>query len=90
VYKRQLSDPVRALVFPVNKINVWVSRDKLSPIGYRADGKAVYQVRKVRNLWERALIESAVRSERMRLAKIERERAEHEAARTERRERIAA
>jgi hypothetical protein len=87
---RILSDPLRSLVFPQNKIAVWISRDKLSPIGYRADGKAVYQVRKVRNLWERSLIESAVRSERMRLAKAERERAEIEAARAERRERIAA
>lgn len=81
---RILSDPLRSLMFPQNKIAVWVSRDKLTPIGYRADGKAVYQVRKVRNLWERALIESAVRSERMRLAKVERQRAELEAARSER------
>ncbi|MDP9184888.1 MAG: hypothetical protein M3O29_04360 [Actinomycetota bacterium] len=86
---RILSDPTRALVFPQNKISVWVNRGKLSPIGHR-DGRPVYQVRKVRNLWDRALIESAVRSERMRLAKAERERAEWEAARTERRERIAA
>lgn len=62
---RILSDPVRALVFPVNKIAVWVNRGKLSPIGHRADGRPVYQVRKVRNLWERALKESAARRERM-------------------------
>lgn len=62
---RILSDPVKMIAFPQNKISVWVNRKKLSPIGYRADGRAVYQVRKVRNLWERALKESAVRRERM-------------------------
>jgi hypothetical protein len=82
---RMLSDPVRAIMFPQNKIAVWVSREKLAPIGYREDGRAVYQVRKVRNLWERAIIESAVRSERMAEAKAERERAKWEAGREERR-----
>jgi hypothetical protein len=61
---RILSDPVRALVFPQNKVAVWVNRGKLTPIGYR-DGRAVYQVRKVRNLWNRAQAESARRRERM-------------------------
>lgn len=73
---RILSDPVRSLTFPLNKVAVWVTRGKLSPIGYREDGKAVYQVRKVRNLWERALIESAARSARMIQARQEREQAE--------------
>lgn len=81
---RILSDPIRALVFPQNKVAVWVNRKKLAPIGYREDGRAVYQVRKVRNLWERALRESAERSERMAAAKLERERAEQETARAER------
>lgn len=58
---RILSDPVRALVFPQNKIAVWVNRGKLAPVGYRG-GRAVYQVRKVRNMWERALAESARRA----------------------------
>lgn len=61
---RILSDPVQALVFPVNKISVWVNRGKLAPIGVR-DGRYVFEVRKVRNLWERALTESAARRERM-------------------------
>lgn len=72
---RILSDPVRALVFPQNKIAVWVNRGKLThvnewdrwmaglfnkPIPARR-----YQVRKVRNLWERAQAESERRRERM-------------------------
>ena len=81
---RILSDPARALEFPQNKIAVWVNRKKLAPIGYREDGRSVYQVRKVRNLWERSLIESAARSQRIRLAKAEKQRAEQEAARAER------
>jgi len=75
---RILSDPLRALVFPQNKISVWVNRGRLSPIGHREDGKPVYQVRKVRNLWERALIESAIRSARMAEAKRLRELADRE------------
>ena len=62
---RILSDPVTMTMFPQNKIAVWVNRGKLSPIGYRENGRAVYQVRKVRNLWERSLIESAARSQRI-------------------------
>ena len=84
---RILSDPIRSLMFPQNKVAVWVNRNKLAPIGYREDGRPVYQVRKVRNLWERSLVESAARSERMKQARAERER---EAALTSRRERIAA
>jgi hypothetical protein len=61
---RILSDPIRALVFPQNKVAVWVNRKKLTPIAYREDGRAVYQVRKVRNLWERAIKESEARRER--------------------------
>jgi hypothetical protein len=61
---RILSDPVTMVMFPANKISVWVNRGKLAPIGTR-NGKPVYQVRKVRNLWERAQAESALRSERM-------------------------
>jgi hypothetical protein len=84
---RILSDPIRALIFPQNKVAVWVSRKKLRPIGYREDGRAVYQVRKVRNLWERAIIESAIRSERIMAARLAKQRAEAEESR---RERIAA
>jgi hypothetical protein len=80
---RILSDPVTMVMFPQNKISVWVNRKVLAPIGHR-DGKPVYQVRKVRNLWGRAIIESAARSEHLMLAKTERQRVELEAARAER------
>lgn len=85
-----LSDPLRALVFPKNKISVWVNRNKLAPIGYGYDGKPLYQVRKVRNLWERSLIESAVRSERMRQARQAREQAEMAEAKAKQLEKMAA
>lgn len=61
---RILSDPVQALVFPANKISVWVNRGKLAPVGVR-DGRYVFQVRKVRNLWVRAQADAARRRERM-------------------------
>ncbi|MDQ5860693.1 MAG: hypothetical protein M3536_00320 [Actinomycetota bacterium] len=83
---RMLSDPIRALVFPVNKISVWVNRGKLTHVNewdrWMAGifGKPVppklYQVRKVRNLWERSIIESAARSARIIQARQEREQAE--------------
>jgi hypothetical protein len=60
---RILSDPVTMVMFPQNKIAVWVSRKALTPIGYRGT-KPLYQIRKVRNLWDRALKESAVRQAR--------------------------
>jgi hypothetical protein len=91
---RMLSDPVRALIFPVNKISVWVNRGKLTHVNEWERWMAGifnkpippkrYQVRKVRNLWERAIVESAARSQRMAAAKLERERAEIEEARRER------
>lgn len=84
---RILSDPVRALIFPQNRVAVWVNRGKLAPIGHREDGRAVYQVRKVRNLWERSLIESAVRSQRIMAARVAKQMAEAEEAQ---RDRIAA
>ena len=73
---RILSDPITAAMFPENKVAMWVRRKALRPIGYREDGRAVYQVRKVRRLWERAIAESAVRSARMAEAKLKREKAE--------------
>ena len=83
---RILSDPVRALVFPQNKVAVWVNRGRLTHVnewdrwmagilGQPIPAKR-YQVRKVRNLWERALVESAARGERIRQARLERERTE--------------
>jgi uncharacterized Zn finger protein (UPF0148 family) len=86
---RILSDPIRSLTFPENKVAGWLSRRKLRPIGYREDGRAVYQVRKVRRLWERSLIESAVRSARMIDAKIKREQAELDAAKEAQNARMA-
>lgn len=50
---RMLSDPVTGEALPQARIRQWVRRGKLAPIGMNADGKPVYQVRKVRNLWER-------------------------------------
>lgn len=91
-----LSDPVQAVVFPENKVSVWVSRKKLRPIGYLEDGRAVYQVRKVRRLWEKSVAESALRSARVIEAKAKREQAELaeldelQRRRMERRERMTA
>lgn len=86
---RILSDPVRALVFPVNKVAVWVNRGKLTHVNewdrWMAGifNKPIpakrYQVRKVRNLWERSLIESAVRSQRVLEARLEKQRTEQQA-----------
>lgn len=97
---RMLSDPTRSLVFPQNKIAVWVNRGKLTHVNEWDRWMAgifnnpipakLYQVRKVRNLWERSLIESAVRSERMRIAREAREQAEAEEATAKQRESMAA
>lgn len=86
---RILSDPIRALIFPQNKVAVWVNRGKLTHVNewdrWMAGifNKPIppkrYQVRKVRNLWERAQAESSARAERMAAAKVERERAERAA-----------
>lgn len=83
---RILSDPIQALIFPVNKISVWVNRGKLTHVNewdrwmagilHQPIPPKLYQVRKVRNLWNRALIESAARSARMIEARQEREEAE--------------
>jgi hypothetical protein len=78
---RMLSDPVKNITFPQNKISVWVHREKLAPIGYLEDGTAVYQLRKVRNLWNRAIIESDARARRMLLAKNAKAEAAHAADR---------
>lgn len=50
---RMLSDPVTGEALPQGTIRLWVHRGKLKPIGVNGDGKSVYQVRKVRNLWAR-------------------------------------
>lgn len=86
---RILSDPTRALIFPQNKVAVWVNRGKLQHINEHERWLAGvldqpippkrYQVRKVRNLWERALIESAVRSQRIMAARLAKQLAEMEA-----------
>lgn len=85
---RILSDPTRALIFPQNKIAVWVNRGKLVHVNewdrWMAGlfGKPIpakrYQVRKVRNLWERSLVESAVRSQRIMAARVAKQLAENE------------
>ena len=72
---RILSDPVRNIVFPLNKISVWVNRGKLTHVNEWERWMAGifdkpippkrYQVRKVRNLWARALKESQARRERI-------------------------
>lgn len=72
---RILSDPVTATLFPANKIAVWVNRGKLAHVNEQERWLAgimeqpvppkLYQVRKVRNLWNRAQAESARRRERM-------------------------
>jgi hypothetical protein len=56
---RILSDPVRRLALPQGTIRQWVNRGKLAPVGVNRDGRPVYQVRKVRNLWERSLVARA-------------------------------
>jgi hypothetical protein len=61
---RMLSDPVTREALPQGTIRQWVNRKKLTPIGYRGD-KPVYQVRKVRNLWDRSRTALAERRERM-------------------------
>ena len=91
---RILSDPVRALIFPQNKVAVWVNRGKLMHVNEHERWLAGvleqpippkrYQVRKVRNLWERSLIESAVRSQRIMAARVAKQLAEQEASQGER------
>jgi hypothetical protein len=61
---RMLSDPVTREALPQGTIRQWVNRGKLTPIGHRGD-KPVYQVRKVRNLWDRSKQALAERRERM-------------------------
>jgi hypothetical protein len=87
---RILSDPVRALIFPQNKIAVWVNRGKLTHVNEWDRWMAgilnqpipakQYQVRKVRNLWERSLIESAARSQRIMAARLAKQQTEMEDA----------
>jgi hypothetical protein len=52
---RILSDPARGVALRQNTIRVWVNRKKLVALGVNGDGNPVYQIRKVRNLWERSL-----------------------------------
>jgi len=61
---RMLSDPVTGEALPQGTIRQWVNRGKLTPIGYRGT-RPVYQVRKVRNLWDRSKAALAERRERM-------------------------
>jgi hypothetical protein len=63
---RMLSDPITLEALPQGTIRQWVNRKKLTPIGYREDGRPVYQVRKVRNLWDRS--KTAMAERRARLA----------------------
>lgn len=51
---RMLSDPVTGDALPQATIRQWVRRGKLTPISRNSMGKACYQVRKVRNLWDRS------------------------------------
>ena len=72
---RILSDPTRSLMFPQNKIAVWVNRKKLTHVNEWERWMASifnqpippkrYQVRKVRNLWNRAQAEADRRRERI-------------------------
>lgn len=50
---RMLSDPTTGEALPQGTIRQWINRGKLAPAGHR-DGRPVYQVRKVRNLWIRS------------------------------------
>lgn len=61
---RMLSDPTTGEALPQGTIRQWVNRGKLTPIGLR-DGRPVYQVRKVRNLWVRSRQALAARRARM-------------------------
>lgn len=58
---RMLSDPARNIALQQNTIRVWVNRGKLRPVGENHKGAPVFQVRKVRNLWERQIAKSAAR-----------------------------
>jgi len=48
-----LSDPVTGEALPQATIRQWVRRKKLSAAGVNGEGKPVYQVREVRDLWAR-------------------------------------
>jgi len=61
---RMLSDPITREALPQGTVRQWVNRGKLTPIGYRGE-KPVYQVRKVRNLWDRSKAALIARRERM-------------------------
>lgn len=61
---RMLSDPITREALPQGTIRQWVNRAKLTPVGFRGD-KPVYQVRKVRNLWDRSKAATAARRERL-------------------------
>jgi hypothetical protein len=62
---RMLSDPITREALPQGTIRQWVNRKKLTPIGHREDGRPVYQVRKVRNLWVRSKAVLAERRARL-------------------------
>jgi hypothetical protein len=58
---RMLSDPVTGEALPQGRIRQWINRGTLTPIGDR-NGRPVYQVRKVRNLWDRMTAKAATRA----------------------------
>lgn len=51
---RMLSDPATGEALPQATIRQWIKRGKLTPIGANSMGRSTYQVRKVRNLWDRS------------------------------------
>lgn len=62
---RILSDPVTNQALKQGTIRQWINRKKLAPLGVNGDGRPVYQIRKVRNLWERSLKAQQERRERL-------------------------
>lgn len=50
---RALSDDITGEALPQGTIRQWVHRGKLTPVGADVLGRPVYQIRKVRNLWDR-------------------------------------
>jgi len=63
---RILSDPVTNQALKQGTIRQWVNRGKLVALGTNGDGRPVYQIRKVRNLWHRSI--AAQEERRMRIA----------------------
>lgn len=63
---RILSDPVTNQALKQGTIRQWVNRGKLVALGVNGDGRPVYQIRKVRNLWHRSI--AAQQERRLRMA----------------------